>query len=274
MKKNKILFLLFSIILIFSILGISASQSWVAVKPSYDSFVNGEKVNGNEVMNIDGSTYLKARYITEAMGGTTNFTDNKAYFDKGTQGSTETSNLMDWENIVKANVTLFKNNNKIGNGVFINAGNYNDGSYILVSKNAWKLRSIIIKDYKGDNVTIKAMPIINGERLVLLQTEGYKSNHVSELAEFKAESGKNVAIVSSMLNTVQQVNFSKVKDYFDFNVFTTGDKEYLRTYNSTNMLCVGSPLYDENAKIQGIFIFSGANYSLFVTLNDINKFFS
>ena len=68
------------------------------------------------------------------------------------------------------------------------------------------------------------------------------------------------------------INYSTVKGYYDFNAFTTGDKRYLRTYNNSEQSCEGSPTVNENCEVIGIYMYRGANYSLFVDLDDIRGF--
>jgi hypothetical protein len=68
------------------------------------------------------------------------------------------------------------------------------------------------------------------------------------------------------------VNFSTVKDYFDFNWLTTGDKEYMRTYNNCNQSMQGGAMYNSNGELSGVFAVAGANYALAITLEDIKSF--
>lgn len=271
MKIKRILYLSFALLLVFSIVGASvfaAVQEWKAVKPGYTSYVNGTKVEGMEVMNIDGRTYLQPTAL--AQFGVTNSYDavNKVANFTIPQASTvpNTGNTVSWSNLTKQIVRIIKNNQVVGNGI------YTAKNQILTSKSFQNIGSFIVKDYKGNNLTIKPIPIKAGERLVLLETIGATTNNVATLASERPKAGEDIALISSLTAVPNMVNFSTVKDYFDFNWLTTGDKEYMRSYNNCNNSMKGGGMFNNNGELVGVFAVSGANYALSITLDDIKSF--
>lgn len=273
MKIKRILYLSFALLLVFSIVGASvfaAVQEWKAVKPVYESYVNGVKVSGMEVMNIDGRTYLQPTALSQF--GVTNSYDsvNKIanFTIPSATSSTEPNigNTVSWSGLTKQVVRIIKNNQVVGNGI------YTANNQILTSKSFQNIGSFIVKDYKGNDLTIKPIPIKTGERLVLLETIGATTNNVATLASERPKAGEDIALISSFTAVPNMVNFSTIKDYFDFNWLTTGDKEYMRSYNNCNNSMQGGGMFNNNGELVGVFAVSGANYALSITLDDIKSF--
>ena len=249
----------------------AAVQEWTAVKPVYTSYVNGTKVEGMEVMNIDGRTYLQPTAL-EPFGVTNNYDSVNKVANFTIPSATNNDpipnigNTVSWSNLTKQVVRIIKNNQVVGNGIYIAKDR------ILTSKNFQQIGSFVVKDYKGNALTISPVPIKIGERLVLLKTTGAESSNVAELADARPEKGDDVALISSLTQVPNMINFSTVKDYFDFNWLTTGDKEYLRSYNNCSNTMQGGAMFNNDGKLVGVFAVKGANYALSITLDDIKSF--
>lgn len=275
MKKFsfKMLSLIIVLVLVFSSITYAAVQEWKAVKPVYTSYVNGTKVEGMEVMNIDGRTYLQPTALSQfgvtntydAVNKVANFTIPVASTVEPEPNNGGVNTVSDLTKLV---VRFYK-----GNGQFLGNGIWVAEDQILTTKNVWSPSFVLkAKKYNGDNVTLDPQPIKDGERLVLLKTTGVKSKVVAELADKRPEAKDEIILVGALDTIPNMINFSTVKDYFDFNWLTTGDKEYLRSYNNCNQSCQGSGMYDDSGKLAGVFIYSGANYALSVTIDDIKSF--
>lgn len=272
-KKIGITFLAIALIATFLFSGI-ASAAAELVKDVY-TVSYGVKVNGQSVniplLNYQGRTYFPTRTDTWSLPGyNIDYKNGEATFDL-VQGNdnNQTINLGNevvYSDLLKSVVYIYKNGQQIGNGYFYAKDK------IILSKTAYNLGSFVIKNYKGETITIKPYQLKSDDRLISVQTTGYESPETLELADAAPKSGEQSNLLCSVAGVPNMVNFSTVKDSFDFNAYTTGDKAYMRSYNNSDISCVGSPAVDSNGKVIGIYFAKGANYSIFVDWDDIGRF--
>jgi hypothetical protein len=280
MKIKRILYLSFALLLVFSIVGASvfaAVQEWKAVKPSYDTYVNGTKVSGMEVMNIDGRTYIQPTSL-KPFGITNEYKDDdvdgngKAAFFTIPSASTvepqpNTLNLNSLSDLCKIGVMVFSNGQFKGNGLFY------EGKYIIIPKSVWQFGAIVCKDYKNRNIPFKTVPVVSNDSIVLLETNGYTSDYSADVAKENEKSGNDVALISSISGVQNSINLSTIADYKQFNtVLAPQDGIYLRTYNNCNSTELGGGLYNNNNELVGMFIAKGPNYAIFLPAETINNF--
>ena len=250
---------------------VSAAAGFTVYPPTYDTYVNGQLIAKDNVVVHNGKTMINVSNL-ESFGVLKNWNESQRianFFIPNQLPNTGNTNSI--SDLAKSELRFYKNqmsaNNFCGNGIFVNE------DLVIVPAQVWT-PSIILKayDYKNTLVNFETQKIAETNRLVLLKTKGYKSDYYATLADTRVEAGDDVVLVGSIAQQPNFYNFSTVKDYFDFNPYTTGDKEYLRTYNNCQQDCIGSGIYNDKGELTGIFYVKGANYAISITLGDIESF--
>lgn len=278
-KKSKILLVITIMlaIVMFATPVFAAVQSWSAVRPTYTVTINDEEIDGNTVMNIDGRTMIRASDL-QRFGVENTWANNIASFNVPEAGNTttvNTTNAFDYAKIAKNQVKFYAIVNGksefVGNGVVLPNKKLITSRYVWNYNTTGTLRAI---DHAGYTVTYENTPLKTGPRLVLLQTNGYNAANHATIATTAPQNGDNIALVGSIAQVSNYMNFSTVKDTFDYNWMTTGDKAYLRTYNDCHITSTGSGMYNAEGKLVGIFLCKGpiTGYALSITLADIRAF--
>lgn len=273
-KQNKVKNKIFSILvvaLVFSLAfgGIVTAAGGVeAFFPTYDTYINGQKIDNSDILVRNGQTHLNISKL-ESYGVLKNWNEQTRtanFFIPNPLPNNGNSNSI--SDLAKSGVRFYKGNGTfLGNGIFLNK------DLVIVPKQVYK-PTLILKslDYKNTEINFEPQVIAQNSRLVLLKTKGYQSDYFAKLATTKPEAGEDIILVGSIQQQPNFYNFSTVKDEFDFNWLTTGDKAYLRSYNNCDSSAIGAGMYTKDGLLGGIFVVKGANYAISITLNDINSF--
>ena len=266
MKRKISLVLAIVFILGISISAMAGVQQWIAAKPGYDVLINNNPVSGNELMNIDGNTYVRMNLLGQY--GITSVWDEAnriARFNipqlPAIEEPAETISILDNQ---KASVRFYNAQNAfIGNGVWIS------DELILTTKTIWGAAKTI-KEYDNNTLTVFSTPVKTSPRLVVIKAKT-TSNYFVTPADETPVKGDTSVLVGSIAQTPNVVNFSTVHDYEDFNLFDSGNKEYLRTNNDVHVTSIGSGIYNANGYLTGIMFAKGGTYCICVKLADIKS---
>lgn len=269
-KLSAILAVIF--ILVVSVSAFAAVQQWTAVKPTYTAKINGDTVQGEELMNISGNTYVRMNLLNkygiesqwDAVNKIANFTIPQVNDDTDVPPPVEdaTESLL---NNQKASVRFYNDDNTfLGNGIWI------DQDLILTTKTVWS-GATKVREYDNNYLVLDTSPVVKeSERLIILKSKT-KTKYTVKLSNKNPVAGDTSVLIGSIAETPNVINISTVHDYEDFNIFDSGNKEYLRTNNDVNTTSYGSGIYDSNGLLTGIVFYKGANYCICVKLSDIKN---
>jgi len=266
LKKRNIMILSILLVFALSMSSFAAAQTWTAQKPSYDTYVNGVKIAGTEIMNISGTTYIKPGAL-EQFGVSKSWDGTQADFTipVPNQGSN-----VSYSKLTKQVVRIVKNNVLIGNGVYMS------NNTVLTTRPLFDQilqGNVRIINSIGEEIQMKKTPIKKNSRQALLQTSGATTSSFATLSANSPKRGDEVALISSVLGVPNMVNFSTVVDYSNFSwLLNENDGLYMRTKNNQNQLSQGGGMFNNNGELVGMYAVQGNNYAIAITLDDIKTF--
>lgn len=266
----------------------AATNAVEAYMATYDTYINGEKIDKSNVLVYNSETYVKVPVLQ-------NYGVNRSWDEDNRIASFQIQNpvveqtemtISQSKALQEYSVRFYEGSvakkNFRGNGTKVSKDTILTTEWLKFnnngSVNVADFKKLIAVDNNGNEIKLKKNPIATGVQgnkgLVLLQTTGVKFSSWAKLSTKAPVKDDTLIVCGSVSQVPNYTSVNVAVGYEDYDLFDSGMSEYLRTKNNANYSTRGSGIFNSKGELVSMTVGKDTvrKYLLGTTLNDLSSF--